>query len=106
MNNPRNLAMIAAGVGAAVYFIPGNVFSTPGTKNIGDAWSRGGGSTTHTPAISTPRGYAEKTESNQLNPKGIDTQHFKDNHASQRTDDTTNAGKEMNRSLHGTDHNK
>jgi hypothetical protein len=56
MNNPRNLALAGAGVAAVLYIIPGNIFNTPGTKNIGDAWSRGGGSTTHTPAISTPRG--------------------------------------------------
>jgi hypothetical protein len=70
MNNPRNLALAGAGVAAVLYLIPGNILNTPATKGVGDAWSRGGGAKDHTPAIATPRGYADRTDSNQTNPKG------------------------------------
>ncbi|KAK5122469.1 hypothetical protein LTR85_004053 [Meristemomyces frigidus] len=81
---PRN-AFIVAGVGAAAFLFPrtsakanpvGNLFETPGTKNIGDSWSRGGGSNTHTPGAATKRGDKDMTVSTQENPKGIDTPHF------------------------------
>lgn len=56
MNNPRNLAIGAAGVAALVYFTPGNPFNTPAVKAVGDAHAKGGAAPTHTPAISTGRG--------------------------------------------------
>ncbi|KAK4954045.1 hypothetical protein LTR28_006354 [Elasticomyces elasticus] len=57
---PRNL-VIGGGLLAAVLFVPKpesmkvNVFQTPGQKNIGDAFSRGGGSDVHTPGVATQR---------------------------------------------------
>jgi hypothetical protein len=47
-----------------------NPFETQGTKNIGARWSAGGGSDVHTPGAATPRGNAENTKENQVNPKG------------------------------------
>jgi len=102
MNNPRNLAAAAVGVAGVLYLIPGNIFNTPATKGIGDAWSKGGGSTTHTPAIATPRGYAERTESNQVHAKGLDTEHFQENQASQRTGSAGPLDKPWNQAYHGT----
>ena len=55
---PRNLAIVG-GLAGAVYVVPSlmpNVFETQGTKNIGDRWSVGGGSNTHTPGVATKRG--------------------------------------------------
>ena len=56
MNNPRNLALAAGGVGALFYFTPLNPFNTPAVKAVGDAHARGGGTPTHKPAIATTRG--------------------------------------------------
>jgi hypothetical protein len=108
MNNPRNLALAGAGVATALYLIPGNIFNTPGTKNVGSAWSRGGGSTSHSPAIATPLGHEDQTRSNQIDPQGtlgpillpnksnlqlimvigLPTEHFKENQASQKSSTT------------------
>lgn len=59
MNNPKVLGGAAVGIAAILWFTPGNPFNTPGVQNVGDAWSRGGGTQSGTPAISTPRGSKE-----------------------------------------------
>lgn len=56
MNNPRNLALAGAGVAGGIYLIGINPFNSYGSQNIGNAWSRAGGSQTHSPAIATPLG--------------------------------------------------
>lgn len=56
MNNPRNLALGAAGVAALLYFTPGNPFNTPAVKMVGEAHAKGGALPNHSPAIATGRG--------------------------------------------------
>jgi len=112
MNNPRNLVLAGAGIAAALYFIPGNIFSTPGTKNIGNAWSRGGGTHDHTPAIATRRGDPDHVEPNQINPKGesgsagINSEHFREKQAAQRPGDPGPFDKAWNKAHYGTDKGK
>ncbi|KAK5132444.1 hypothetical protein LTR08_009055 [Meristemomyces frigidus] len=88
---PRNIAIIG-GIGAAAFLFPRtvakapipNVFETSGAGNIGDAWSRGGGSKTSTPGAATKRGSVDDTTTNQTNPSGVDTAHFKDRQSDQK----------------------
>ncbi|KAF4553920.1 Hypothetical protein D9617_5g067950 [Elsinoe fawcettii] len=95
---PRNLA-IAGGAGIFAFFVlprtsaaKVNPLNTPGVKNIEDRWSSGGGGNKHTPGVATPRGASdsssnsELTGSNQINPKGIPYNHYKDNVADQKVD--------------------
>ncbi|KAH7062357.1 hypothetical protein B0J12DRAFT_235345 [Macrophomina phaseolina] len=73
----RNKAVwaVSATVGA-LYFVPkltgnkSNVFETPGTQNIGNRWSAGGGAPTHTPAGATKRGDPNSVEPSTHNPAG------------------------------------
>ncbi|TLD39453.1 Essential protein-like protein Yae1 [Venturia nashicola] len=58
MNNPRNLALAGVGVAGGIYLLGINPFNSYGSQNIGNAWSRAGGSQTHSPAIATPLGTA------------------------------------------------
>merc|ERR1711915_573959 len=86
---PRNLAIAAGGLGAAVVFFPtstpaGNVFETPGVRNIGDIYSAGGGSTTHIPGVATKRGDPESNTSPNETPTGVDTPFFQERQAEQK----------------------
>ncbi|KAK5112932.1 hypothetical protein LTR62_003754 [Meristemomyces frigidus] len=88
----RNAAIGAVGIGAFFYLFPrtaakvpvGNVFETPAVKSVAARHSSGGGSDTHTPGVATQRGDASATVSNQQNPKGVDTEHFKQNMTAQK----------------------
>ncbi|EKG14644.1 hypothetical protein MPH_08117 [Macrophomina phaseolina MS6] len=87
----RNKAVwaVSATVGA-LYFVPkltgnkSNVFETPGTQNIGNRWSAGGGAPTHTPAGATKRGDPNSVEPSTHNPADVTSKAFQDNIASQR----------------------
>ncbi|RMY67684.1 hypothetical protein D0863_07624 [Hortaea werneckii] len=90
---PRNLAIAAGGLGAVVVFFPtstpaGNVFETPGVRNIGARYSAGGGSTTHVPGVATKRGVGvgdpESNTSPNETPTGVDTPFFQDRQAEQK----------------------
>merc|ERR1712014_43992 len=86
---PRNLAIAAGGLGAAVVFFPtstpaGNVFETPGVRNIGDRYSAGGGSTTHIPGVATKRGDPSNNSSPNETPTGVDTPFFQERQAEQK----------------------
>ncbi|KAL1635697.1 hypothetical protein SLS58_010135 [Diplodia intermedia] len=61
-----------------------NVFETPGVQNIGDRWSAGGGTPTHTPAGATKRGDPHHNESSRDGSTSVNSEHFKDKHADQR----------------------
>jgi len=113
MNNPRNLAMAGVGVAGALYFLPINPFNTYGTQNIGKAWSRAGGSTTHTPAIATKLGDHTSNISNQMHAKGesgddsgVDTKHFQDHHTDQRVGEPGMIKKAMHQAHYGSDKGK
>ncbi|KAK4561060.1 hypothetical protein LTR86_005015 [Recurvomyces mirabilis] len=88
----RNLALGVVGGGALFYFFPratakvspGNIFETPAVKSVADRHSAGGATTTSTPGVATERGNASQNMSKQINPKGVDTLHFKENQASQK----------------------
>ncbi|KAF2094161.1 hypothetical protein NA57DRAFT_80578 [Rhizodiscina lignyota] len=98
-NNPRNLLLGAAGVGACLYLFTNNIFSTPGTKQIEDRFSAGGGSDTHTPAQATPRGRPEMTQG-AAGSRGVDSKYFKENYASQ-LDDSGPVAKKLHESNYG-----
>lgn len=66
MNNPRNLALAAVGVGAVLYFAPINFFRTPAVKAVEDRYSAGGGTDRHMPGTSTPRGEIESEQSIEI----------------------------------------
>ncbi|KAI5194960.1 hypothetical protein E4T39_08444 [Aureobasidium subglaciale] len=83
-----------------------NVFETQGSKNIGARWSAGGGSDVHTPGVATTRGNAEDTQEKQDGPSGINTEHFKENQASQRPGEPGPFDKAWNKSHYGTDKGK
>merc|ERR1711879_573687 len=76
-------------LGAVVAFFPtstpaGNVFETPGVRNIGARYSAGGGSTTHVPGVATKRGDPESNTSPNETPTGVDTPFFQDRQAEQK----------------------
>ncbi|KAK4957759.1 hypothetical protein LTR66_000279 [Elasticomyces elasticus] len=109
---PRNL-VIGGGLLAAVLFVPKpesmnvNIFQTPGQKNIGDAFSRGGGSDVHTPGVATPRGNADNISEPQSHQKGPRSEHFQENQASQRPEGTgTFDNKKFNQANYGADKGK
>merc|ERR1711915_883824 len=86
---PRNLAIAAGGLGAAVVFFPtstpaGNVFETPGVRNIGARYSAGGGSDTHIPGVATKRGDPSSKEAPNETPTGVDTPFFQERQAEQK----------------------
>ncbi|PSK43666.1 hypothetical protein C1H76_1581 [Elsinoe australis] len=95
---PRNLAIAAGGGLAAFYIFPKtsaakiNPLNTTGTQNIEERWSAGGGSGKHTPGVATPRGAspdsrnAELTGNDQIKPKGLPYNHYKDNISDQKVD--------------------
>ncbi|OJD31110.1 uncharacterized protein BKCO1_5200080 [Diplodia corticola] len=87
----RNKAVWAVGGALGVfYMVPkfsgnsDNVFETPGVQNIGERWSAGGGTPTHTPATATRRGDPHDTESPRDGPTSVNTEHFKEKLADQR----------------------
>ncbi|GIZ49744.1 hypothetical protein CKM354_001277100 [Cercospora kikuchii] len=104
-----NIIAGAGLTGAIVYFATReNMFETHGTQNIANAYSRAGGSKTHAPGIATKLGEqsdAEDTRSRQENPKGVDTEYFKENHASQKSDAHKGGGapfgKKLNEAAYG-----
>ncbi|USW57473.1 hypothetical protein Slin15195_G107920 [Septoria linicola] len=103
-----NVAAAAGLTGAVVYFASReNVFNTHGAENVANAYSRGGGSTTHLPGVATKRGTpgdAADTRSPQENPKGIDTDYFKEHHAQQKAGEAGGGapfGKKLNEASYG-----
>ncbi|KAI5201705.1 hypothetical protein E4T42_04277 [Aureobasidium subglaciale] len=110
-SRPRNLVILGGVlVGAAFIPTPGskttNVFETQGTKNIGARWSAAGGSDVHTPGVATTRGSAENTQEKQDGPSGINTEHFKENQASQRPGEPGPFDKAWNKAHYGTEKGK
>ncbi|SMQ52150.1 unnamed protein product [Zymoseptoria tritici ST99CH_3D7] len=101
---PRNFAIGAGSVAAIAYIVPkltgGKPIETFGSQNIADRYSAGGGSKTHLPGAATPRGEGnpDNVTSNQTNPKGVDTKHFKENHSDQKQDNSP-AGKVWQNSI-------
>ncbi|KAF2702953.1 hypothetical protein K504DRAFT_463966 [Pleomassaria siparia CBS 279.74] len=68
------------------YWFP-NPYKTRGVQNIEDRFSSGGATATHTPGVATQRGSPTSNESNaQDGHKGVGSEYFKENHASQKTD--------------------
>ncbi|KAF2652079.1 hypothetical protein K491DRAFT_695903 [Lophiostoma macrostomum CBS 122681] len=60
------------------YWFP-NPYKTPGTQNVEDRFTAGGGTPYHTPAVATKRGDSKNTESRMETPKkGPDTEHFQE----------------------------
>ncbi|EGP86283.1 unnamed protein product [Zymoseptoria tritici ST99CH_1A5] len=108
---PRNFAIGAGSVAAIAYIVPkltgGKPIETFGSQNIADRYSAGGGSKTHLPGAATPRGEGnpDNVTSNQTNPKGVDTKHFKENHSDQKQDNSP-AGKVWQNSMYGNDKGK
>ncbi|KAK4546020.1 hypothetical protein LTR36_002157 [Oleoguttula mirabilis] len=111
---PRNF-FIVGGVAAAAFLFPrtsakanpiGNVFETPGTKNIGDSWSRGGGSNTHTPGAATKRGDKDMTISSQENPKGVDTPQFQKTQNEQKPGEPGMVSAAFSKSHYGSENEK
>ncbi|KAK7734555.1 hypothetical protein SLS57_000252 [Botryosphaeria dothidea] len=87
----KNKAVWVVGTTVGVlYLVPklsgnkNNVFETPGTQNIADRWSAGGGTPTHTPAAATKRGDPNHVVSPRENPADVTSKSFKENIASQR----------------------
>jgi len=112
MNNPRNLALAGAGVAGGIYLLGINPFNSYGSQNIGNAWSRAGGSQTHSPAIATPLGSTTDNKSNQLDAKGcfcdvgIDSDHFRDNHMNQKIAQPGPIKKAMSNAHYGNENGK
>ncbi|QDS72829.1 hypothetical protein FKW77_006877 [Venturia effusa] len=106
MNNPRNLALAGVGVAGGIYFLGINPFNSYGSQNIGNAWSRAGGSQTHSPAIATPLGSTSDNKSNQLDAKGVDSDHFKDNHMDQKVGQPGPIKKAMSNAHYGNENGK
>ncbi|KAM3414580.1 hypothetical protein BST61_g9738 [Cercospora zeina] len=104
-----NIIAGAGLTGAIVYFASrGNMFETHGAQNVANAYSRGGGSKTHLPGVATKRGEqsdTDDTRSRQENPRGIDTEYFKENQASQKSDEYKGGGapfgKKLNEAAYG-----
>jgi len=99
MNNPRNLALAAAGVAAVFTFTPLNPFNTPAVKAVGEAHARGGGTPTHKPAIATTR--AADNDPRHEGNTGMGTDHFRDNVASQGVGDPGILKKKFNTAMTG-----
>ncbi|KAF1987689.1 hypothetical protein K402DRAFT_392493 [Aulographum hederae CBS 113979] len=108
LSKPRNLLLAAGAVGAVVYMVPGNIFHTPATKSVGERWSKGGGSDTHTPAMATPLGSAEQTTPrSNIKAKGPGTPHFENSHGDQIPgQQPTSIGKQWNQAHYGNDKGK
>ncbi|KAE9972899.1 hypothetical protein EG328_004707 [Venturia inaequalis] len=114
MNNPRNLALAGVGVAGGIYLLGINPFNSYGSQNIGNAWSRAGGSQTHSPAIATPlgtapsaaRGSTTDNKSNQVDAKGVDSDHFKDNHMDQKVGQPGPIKRAMSNAHYGNENGK
>ncbi|OQO07450.1 hypothetical protein B0A48_07147 [Cryoendolithus antarcticus] len=116
MASRRNLIIAAGVVGAGVYFFPraaakvtpnANAFQTPGVTNIGDRFSAGGGSNTHTPGVATPRGNAAATTSNQETMNGVGTSAFEAKHGDMKSPKMDNtASKAYRNAMLGNDKGK
>ncbi|KAF2142098.1 uncharacterized protein K452DRAFT_270839 [Aplosporella prunicola CBS 121167] len=111
----KSKAVMAVGATVGIlYLVPkfsgnsSNVFETPGSKNIADRWSAGGGSTTHTPAAATRRGDPQDTESRaeQSARTGVDSEHFKEHLISQRPGEPGPFDKNWNKAHYGTEKGK
>ncbi|KAF7188165.1 hypothetical protein HII31_10450 [Pseudocercospora fuligena] len=104
---PLNAAIGAGVVGVIAYLGSKRTgpIETFGSQNIADRYSAGGASKTHAPAVATKRGGdPDHVTSNQLNPKGIDTEHFKEHQAGQKAVESGGGapfGKTLNESAYG-----
>jgi len=54
----------------------GNIFRSPGVKNIEDRYSSGGGAKTHLPGSATPLGRSDLVTGNTEQQQGIGTEKF------------------------------
>ncbi|TID27683.1 Essential protein-like protein Yae1 [Venturia nashicola] len=129
MNNPRNLALAGVGVAGGIYLLGINPFNSYGSQNIGNAWSRAGGSQTHSPAIATPLGTAPAAAEalstvtisremglmhveisvdakGQSAGGGIDSDHFKDKHMDQKVGQPGPIKKAMSNAHYGNENGK
>ncbi|KAI9670386.1 MAG: hypothetical protein M1817_004429 [Caeruleum heppii] len=85
-----------------------SVFRTPGVKNIENAFSRGGGTKTHTPAIATKRGDSEHVTggaANQDQKQGIDSTSFQNKFGDQKPKPGL-MGKAYNTFVYGSENGK
>ncbi|EME79975.1 uncharacterized protein MYCFIDRAFT_56530 [Pseudocercospora fijiensis CIRAD86] len=104
---PRNAAIGAGVVGVIAYL--GSKRTAPietfGSQNVANRFSAGGASKTHTPAIATKLGGdPDHVTSNQMNPKGIDSKHFKEHIVPQKAGESGGGapfGKTLNESAYG-----
>ncbi|KAF2084199.1 hypothetical protein K490DRAFT_68983 [Saccharata proteae CBS 121410] len=98
---------VVAGALGLMYAVPklsgdtSSVFETQASQAIGDRYSAGGGSTTHLPATATKRGDPNNVVPRHNNPKGIDTEHFKENVSSQRPGEPGPFDKSWNKTHYG-----
>ena len=72
-----------------------NVFETPAVQNVGDRFSAGGGTQTHTPAIASPKNAKDTSTPHQQ--KGVGTVEFDEKHMSQRPGEPGGPGKAFRR---------
>ena len=56
----------------------GNLFRTPGVKNIENRYSAGGGAKTHLPGAATPLGDSERVDGNMDKHQGISSDKFRE----------------------------
>ncbi|KAI7264377.1 hypothetical protein KC345_g8822 [Hortaea werneckii] len=107
---PRNLAIAAGGLGAAVVFFPtstpGNVFETPGVRNIGARYSAGGASDTHVPGAATKRGDPSSKEAPNETPTGVDTPFFQERQAEQKVGTSGKLGSAYHAAHYGEPNSK
>ncbi|KAL1302241.1 hypothetical protein AAFC00_002664 [Neodothiora populina] len=110
-SRPRNLALIGGGL-LALAFVPNpintsnNPFQTQATQNVTNRFSSGGGSDVHTPGVATKRGDASVTTNDQINPKGMNTEHYKELQADQRPGKPGPFDKAFNKSNYGHEQGK
>ncbi|KAK8168138.1 hypothetical protein BKA80DRAFT_266151 [Phyllosticta citrichinensis] len=93
---------VSAAVGA-IATIPAmnGIFHTPATKQVAEAFSAGGGTHTHTPAVATPRGKRNEIHQHREGEGGLGSKHFHENFAAQRPDPPNPIAKKFNEAFLG-----
>ncbi|KAF2759271.1 hypothetical protein EJ05DRAFT_499685 [Pseudovirgaria hyperparasitica] len=109
---PRNIA-IAVGASLGAYYITSNYnpARTAGVKRIEDAYTKGGGTPTHLPAVATKLG-----DKDHITPphetqgggggSGVSSKNFKENLADQKTAPQSAASKKFHEAMYGQDKGK
>ncbi|KAL1393278.1 hypothetical protein HDK64DRAFT_304405 [Phyllosticta capitalensis] len=96
---------ITATTAGAIYAVPkltGNLFETPATRGVAEAFTAGGGSPTHTPAAgNATRSRTEVRQRREGEGVGLGSKHFHENHAAQRADAPNVIAKKFNEAFTG-----